>query len=93
MRTIKPSNQFKKDLKQVKKNPERSKGLGILSKEIIPALLKNDTLDRKFLDHKLSGEKLPKRDCHVLNDLVLLYYVTDEHLLLYRLGTHSQLFS
>jgi len=93
MRTIKPSNQFKKDLKQVKKNPERSKGLDILSKEIIPVLLENDTLDRKFLDHKLSGEKPPKRDCHVLNDLVLLYYVTDEHLLLYRLGTHSQLFS
>jgi len=46
MRTIKPSNQFKKDLKQVKKNPERSKGLEILSKEIIPVLLKNDTLDR-----------------------------------------------
>jgi len=93
MRTIKPSNQFKKDLKQVKKNPERSKGLEILSKEIIPVLLKNGTLDRKFLDHKLSGERPPKRDCHALNDLVLLYYVTDEHLLLYRLGTHSQLFN
>ncbi len=93
MRTIKPSNQFKKDLKQVKRNPARSKGLDILSKEIIPTLLENDTLDLKFLDHKLSGEKPPKRDCHVLNDLVLLYYVTDEHVLLYRLGTHSELFS
>lgn len=93
MRTIKPSNQFEKDLKQVKKNSVRSKGLDILRKEIIPALLENDTLDRKFLDHKLSSERPPKRDCHVLNDLVLLYYVADEHLLLYRLGTHSQLFS
>jgi len=55
--------------------------------------MENGTLDRKFLDHKLSGEKPPKRDCHVLNDLVLLYYVTDEHLLLYRLGTHSDLFN
>ncbi|ORU93446.1 MAG: hypothetical protein A6F72_06950 [Cycloclasticus sp. symbiont of Poecilosclerida sp. N] len=93
MRTIKPSNQFEKDLKQVKKNSVRSKGLDILRKEIIPALLENDTLDRKFHDHKLSSERPPKRDYHVLNDLVLLYYVTDEHLLLYRLGTHSQLFS
>ena len=93
MRTIKSSSQFKKDIKQIKRNKARSKGLGILSKEIIPVLMGNGTLDRKFLDHKLSGEKPPKRDCHVLNDLVLLYYVTDEHVLLYRLGTHSELFS
>lgn len=55
-------------------------------------LLKLGVLDRKFLDHNLKGENPPKRDCHVLNDLILLYYVTDEHLILYRLGTHSELF-
>ncbi|MDF1690421.1 MAG: type II toxin-antitoxin system YafQ family toxin [Cycloclasticus sp.] len=92
MRTIKASSQFKKDIKRVSKNKLRSKGLDILSKEITPVLLMNGELDRKFLDHKLMGENPPKRDCHVLNDLVLLYYVTDKHLLLYRLGTHSELF-
>ncbi len=92
MRTIKPSSQFKKDLKRVKKNSVRCKGLKILSKEVIPVLIENGILAPKFLDHSLSGEKPPKRDCHVLNDLVLLYNVTDEHLLLYRLGTHSELF-
>jgi mRNA interferase YafQ len=92
MRTIKPSSQFKKDIKQVKKNSTRSKGLEILSEEIIPVLIENGILARKFLDHSLSGEKPPKRDCHVLNDLVLLYSVTDEYLLLYRLGTHAELF-
>jgi mRNA interferase YafQ len=92
MRKIKSSSQFKKDIKKVKRNQVRRKGLDILSNEIIPVLLKNGTLDRKFFDHNLSGEKPPKRDCHVLNDLVLLYYVTDKHLLLYRLGTHSELF-
>ncbi|PCI23230.1 MAG: type II toxin-antitoxin system mRNA interferase toxin, RelE/StbE family [Piscirickettsiaceae bacterium] len=83
MRTIKPSSQFKKDVKRVAKNKTRSKGLEILSKEIIPVLLKNGTLERKYLDHNLSSENPPKRDCHVLNDLVLLYYLTDEYLLLY----------
>lgn len=92
MRTIKPSSQFKKDIKQVKKNSTRSKGLKVLSEEIIPVLIENGTLPRKFLDHSLSSEKPPKRDCYVLNDLVLLYNVTDEYLLLYRLGTHSELF-
>jgi len=92
MRTIKPSSQFKKDIKQVNKNSIRSKGLKILSEEIIPVLLENGILARKFLDHNLGGEKPPKRDCHVLNDLVLLYNVTDEFVLLYRLGTHSELF-
>jgi len=92
MRTIKPSSQFKKDIKKVQRTPSRNKGLDILKKEIIPVLLANETLAPKFLDHKLSTEKPPKRDCHVLNDLVLLYYITDKHLLLYRLGTHSELF-
>ena len=92
MRTIKPSSQFRKDIKKVKKNPVRNKGIRILSEDIIPVILEGGTLDRKFLDHSLRGENPPKRDCHVLNDLVLLYYITEEYLLLYRLGTHSELF-
>ena len=92
MRTIKASSQFKKDIKQVKKNPNKNNGIKILTEDIIPVLLQGGTLERKFLDHHLRGEEPPKRDCHVLNDLVLLYYVSDEHLLLYRLGTHSELF-
>ncbi len=51
MGTIKLSSQFKKDIKQVKKNPSRSKGMKVLSEEIIPVLLENGVLDRKFLDH------------------------------------------
>jgi len=93
MRTIKPSTQFKKDIKLIKKNPIRNKGIKILNEEIIPVLLVDGILSRHFLNHNLSGENPPKRDCHVMNDLVLLYYITDEHLLLYRLGTHSELFN
>ena len=92
MRTIKLSSQFKRDVKQQKKKKVRSKGLDILSREIILVLLNNEALDRQYLDHSLSGEKPPKRDYHVMSDPVLLNYVTDEHLILYRLGTHSALF-
>jgi len=92
MRTIKPSSQFRKDIKKVKKNPVRNKGIRILSEDIIPVLLVGGTLDRKFMDHSLRGENPPKRDCHVLNDLVLLYYVTEKHLLLYRLSTSTTLY-
>jgi mRNA interferase YafQ len=92
MRTIKPSTQFKKDLKKVKKNPIKNKGLKILNDEIVPVLLDNGVLAPKFLDHSLVNENPAKRDCHVLNDLLLLYYITDDHLLLYRFGTHAELF-
>ena len=92
MRTIKPSSQFKKDLKKIKRNPSRMKGLKIFTEDIILSLLQGRALDSKHLDHKLIGEQPSKRDCHVLNNLVLLYGMTDEHLLLYRLGTHSDLF-
>jgi mRNA interferase YafQ len=43
-------------------------------------------------DHALSGEWKGCRDCHVAPDWVLIYERKEENLILYRIGTHADLF-
>jgi len=92
MRVIKLTSQFKKDLKKVGKQPLKNCGIDVLDSIILPKLLVDEPLENKYRDHELIGFNPPKRDCHVLPDLVLLYRVTDQYLILYRLGSHSDLF-
>ena len=92
MRVIKLTAQFKKDLKRVSKQPLKCRGIDVLDSFILPKLLINEPLEKKYHDHELTGFNPPKRDCHVLPDLVLLYRITEQHLILYRLGSHSDLF-
>lgn len=92
MLKIRPSSQFKKDLKTVKKQPKNRRGLVILSEKIIPNLQKKLGLDLKRCDHELVNFKPAKRECHVLPDLLLIYRLTNDDLILYRLGSHSDLF-
>ena len=49
-------------------------------------------LPAKYLDHALSGEWQGFRDCHIKNDLVLVYKVEGSVLQLARLNTHSEVF-
>ncbi|RLA01592.1 MAG: type II toxin-antitoxin system mRNA interferase toxin, RelE/StbE family [Gammaproteobacteria bacterium] len=92
MSVIKLTSQFKKDLKKVRKQSTKSSGIDILDSIILPKLLIDEPLEIKYHDHELTGFNPSKRDCHVLPDLVLLYRLTDEYLILYRLGSHSELF-
>jgi mRNA interferase YafQ len=44
-----------------------------------------------YKDHALTGNWLDYRDCHLKPDLVLIYQITDNDLILVRLGSHSEL--
>jgi len=43
-------------------------------------------------DHPLKGQHRGKRDCHVEPDWLLIYSVEDDELILYRTGSHAELF-
>ncbi|NCQ36015.1 type II toxin-antitoxin system mRNA interferase toxin, RelE/StbE family, partial [bacterium] len=43
-------------------------------------------------EHPLRGAHADKRDCHVEPDWILLYALEEEELVLYRTGSHSELF-
>jgi len=87
---VKFTNQFKKDLKLAKR---QNKNLDKLF-EVVSILADGGTLDARYRDHDLSGNYKGARECHIEPDCLLIYEIRDEILvlMLYRLGTHSELF-
>jgi mRNA interferase YafQ len=87
---VKFTTQFKKDLKLAKK---QNKNLDQLF-EVVNILAEGGTLDARYRDHDLSGNYKGTRECHIEPDWLLVYEIRDEVLvlMLYRLGTHSELF-
>jgi mRNA interferase YafQ len=91
MRTIRRTNQFKRDYKR-EKSGRHSRRLDALLLEAVNMLAADQPLPRRFFDHALSGEWSDHRDCHIRPDLVLIYRKPDhESLALVRLGSHSEL--
>ena len=88
MKIIRQTNSFVRDLKKVKK---RSKNLDKLFL-IVEKLAKNQKLAPSNRPHKLSGNYSDKSECHIEPDWLLIYEVTDELVILYRTGTHADLF-
>lgn len=84
------SNQFKKDLKLMSK---RGFNLDLLD-EVVNKLASRIELDEKYHDHALSGNYTSFRECHIKPDWLLVYRIENDelYLLLFRTGTHSDLF-
>jgi mRNA interferase YafQ len=82
------TNSFKKDYKKISNNDK------ILVKEIIISLANGEILDEKYKDHKLVGNYLGCRECHIKPDLLLVYRINNNilELALTRIGSHSSLF-
>ena len=84
------TNQFKRDLKLAKKqNKDLDKRF-----DVIDILANGGTLDEKYRDHDLSGNYKGTRECHIEPDWLLIYEIREDVLvlMLYRLGTHAELF-
>lgn len=88
MKKILRTNRFKKDVKMMKK---RGKSFQVF-KQVIKKLAKDEPLEERFRDHKLKGDYLGTRECHVEPDWLLIYEESDSELVLIRTGTHSDLF-
>ncbi len=88
MKRISRTGRFKKDVKLMKK---RGKSFDVF-KEVIQQLVQSEPLDKKFRDHKLTGNYAGLRECHIEPDWLLIYEDLDGLLILVRTGTHSDLF-
>jgi mRNA interferase YafQ len=82
------SSQFKKDFKRILNQGKNISQLEI----VIETLLKQQTLDPKYRDHKLLGKWKNHRDCHIDSDWLLIYRLTEDALFLERTGSHAELF-
>jgi len=91
MRTIERTNQLKRDYKRALKGQHRAT-LEHDFTQAVKLLVSDQPLPERYHDHALTGEWKNFRDCHIKPDLVLIYQKPDDaHLLLVRLGSHSEL--
>ena len=87
---VKFITQFKKDLKLAKKQNKDIEKLFA----VVELLAKGEKLDFEYKDHDLSGNYKGTRECHIEPDWLLVYEYQNDVLVLmvYRLGSHSELF-
>ena len=60
--------------------------------EVMYCLQNRLPLPAKYKDHPLSGDWQAFRDCHIKNDLLLIYRISGDILELARLNTHAEIF-
>ncbi|CAF24636.1 type II toxin-antitoxin system YafQ family toxin [Candidatus Protochlamydia amoebophila] len=88
MLKIELTKSIKRDLKKYK----HQKNVLLELQDIIGFLVKKRTLPSKYRDHNLTGNWVAYRECHVRNDILLIYKIEDSILFLTRFGFHSELF-
>jgi mRNA interferase YafQ len=88
MYSIFRTSSFKKDYKKLNNNEKN------LLKEVIVKLANGEELEEKYHDHKLIGNYLGCRECHIKPDLLLIYRIDRDilELALVRVGSHAKLF-
>jgi mRNA interferase YafQ len=86
--TPSPTTRFERDVERM-----RRRGADMMRfKAVIEALCSRRPMPTELRDHALSGEWKGCRDCHVSSDWVVIYERAGSTLILYRTGTHADLF-
>ncbi len=89
MKTLKLSGQFKKDLKKYKHRQSLFDAL----ENILGYLRRDEAIPPGFKPHMLTGDYRGYMECHVQNDLLLIWFDREtDTVVLVRFGTHSELF-
>ena len=82
------STQFKRDVRRAEK---RGKNLAKL-RVLLVALIQQEPLSARYLDHPLRGIRKGYREAHLEPDWLLIYRAEGDELHLVRTGSHSDLF-
>lgn len=86
-----PLNSFNKSFSRIKKHKKYKESEFA---NVVRILLSGEKLPRKYKEHKLNGEYEGCCECHIQNDILLIYSFDNKKLYLYAIdiGTHSDLF-
>ena len=88
-----PTNQFKKDLKKIKK--QSAPNFSSVT-DFLEALQAEGAvgIDKKHVPHKLSGNYKGNWEAHIKPDLLIIWFEirNDKEIILLRAGSHSELF-
>ena len=83
------TKQFEKDLKRSLKRNKRMEKFKLVAE----ALIEGQELGPIHRDHKLIGNVVCRRECHIESDWLLFYKLEKGRVIFERMGTHSDLFS
>lgn len=91
MYVVDSTKEYRKAYKRVSKHKNFNRQV---FEEIIDTLSQGEKLESKYQDHQLTGEFKEYRECHVKNNILLMYQKHEDILLLLlvNLGTHDDLF-
>lgn len=84
------TKEYKRDLKKLALSPDVLMSSEFI--EVMYCLQKGLPLPEQYRDHTLTGNWVGYRDCHIKNDLVLIYKKAEEGITLVRLNSHSEIF-
>lgn len=84
----------KKYNKSLKKYLELQKFSVSKLENVIIKLQNQEPLEKQYQDHPLNGKLSNQRECHIYPDILLVYEVIEDKLILFlvNLGSHSELF-
>lgn len=89
MKKLRPSTQYKKDLKRIRNNPKKAQAL----LEILVMLENDIPIPDKYKPHILLNDYAGCMECHIQGDFLLIWFDPQtEDIDLLRLGSHSELF-
>ena len=91
MYRISESSSYRRSFKKVKRHKDFQ--IERLN-DVINTLASGSKLDQRYRDHALSGDLKGARECHVQNDILLIYEIVENKptLFLVDIGSHSELF-
>lgn len=89
MKTLRPSTQYKKDLKRIRNNPKKATAL----LEVLKMLENEIPIPAEYKPHMLTGDYSGCMECHIQGDFLLIWIdALTNDINLIRLGSHSELF-
>lgn len=82
------TKQFEKDIKRCQRRNKRMEKFKLVAETLIAG----DELDSIHRDHKLIGNFVGRRECHLESDWLLIYKLEEDRIIFERMGTHADLF-
>ncbi|MBL8158743.1 type II toxin-antitoxin system YafQ family toxin [bacterium] len=88
------TQQFERSFRKLKKSGTLKPALMKKLEDVILSLAARKSLPASYRDHQLTGDVKRYRECHIKGDLLLVYEVRNEVLILVLIdiGSHSELF-
>ena len=89
MKKLRPSTQYKKDLKRIRNNPQKAASL----LAVLQLLERELPIPKEYKPHMLTHDYAGCMECHIQGDFLLIWIdqIANE-IDLVRLGSHSELF-